>query len=228
MDVRALDILVIVGASGRGRILLSRLRQPVSYELFQIRRETRVCVEVQLAHQLVVLLVEVVTDEPLESVDVGLWPDEQGGGILFLRFAQRSCLGGCPSEVSENIAGLGPLLDGVRLPVLEQLVHVVEGAARNMFGGRLGIALQLARVLRLHAPGLDVDLREGSREVQVLIRLSILVMLRPPIDHRLGLLGVPLSVDVEERSHSQLLGSNRIILRRYDPGLLGGLDRVLA
>ena len=117
----------------------------------------------------------------------------------------------------------------MRLPILvEQLPNVVEGASCGMLSARLSSGFQLARVLRLHAPGLDVDLREGSREVQVLIRLSILVMLRPPIDHRLGLLGVPLSVDVEERSHSQLLGSNRIILRRYDPGLLGGLDRVLA
>ena len=45
------------------------------------------CVEVQLARQLIVLLVEVVADEPLEPVDMRLWSDEQGGSILLLRFA---------------------------------------------------------------------------------------------------------------------------------------------
>ena len=45
------------------------------------------CVEVQLARQLIVLLVEVVADEPLEPVDMRLRSDEQGGSILLLRFA---------------------------------------------------------------------------------------------------------------------------------------------
>ena len=44
-------------------------------------------IEVELASQFVVFLVEVVADEPLEPVDMRLWSDEQGGSILLLRFA---------------------------------------------------------------------------------------------------------------------------------------------
>ena len=69
------------------------------------------CVEVQLARQLIVLLVEVVADEPLEPVDMRLWSDEQGGSILLLRFAECSCLCGYTSEVSKNIASLSSLLN---------------------------------------------------------------------------------------------------------------------
>ena len=44
-------------------------------------------IEVELASQFVVFLVEVVADEPLESVDMRLWPDEKRCCILFLRLA---------------------------------------------------------------------------------------------------------------------------------------------
>ena len=69
------------------------------------------CVEVQLARQFIVLLVEIVADEPLEPVDMRLWSDEQGGSILLLRLAQCPCLCGYASEVSKNIAGLSSLLN---------------------------------------------------------------------------------------------------------------------
>ena len=44
-------------------------------------------IEVELARQLVVFLIEVVADESLESVNVRLWPDKQRGCVLFLGLA---------------------------------------------------------------------------------------------------------------------------------------------
>ena len=89
----------------------------------------------------------------------------------------------------------------MRLPILEQLPDVVEGASCGMLSARLSSGFQLARVLRLHASGLDIDLGERSREVQVLVRFSVLVMFWPLVCHCVGLLRISFAMDVKERGH---------------------------
>ena len=67
-------------------------------------------IEVELARQLVVFLIEVVADESLESVNVRLRPDKQRGCVLFLGLAQNPSLVWHSSKVFKDITGLCPLL----------------------------------------------------------------------------------------------------------------------
>ena len=118
------------------------------------------------------------------------------------------------SKVFQSTACLCLLLDRVRFTVLEELVDLAVRAPGHVLSHRLCVAFQHAGVLCLHALRLNIYLRQSGRKMEVLVRFPLLLKSECLLCLWLSFLNRFLTLDIEQRSHLQFLGCNRVILGR--------------